>query len=63
MHERRQELNRLSSWLIVFLSITALLAVLPAEPFHADEGTYAHFFQLSILGLLPMILLSLVTAD
>ncbi len=62
---RKQEINTLSSWAAIFLSGTALLAVLAgyAQPPHRDEGTAAHIFQLSIAALAPTILLFLATAD
>jgi len=62
---RRQEINRISSCAIVFLSLTALLAVLSGytQPPQKDEGTGAHIFQLSIVVLVPMIVFFLATAD
>lgn len=60
-----QQINRLSSRLIITLSLVALLTVLTGylQPPQPDEGTAAHIFQLSIMALLPMILLFLATAD
>ena len=65
MHERRQDVYRLSSYAIVFLSVIALLTVLTGygEPPQSDEGTAAHVFQLSVVMLAPMTLLFLATAD
>ena len=62
---RGQQLNRVSSKILIVLSLTALLAVLsgythPPEP---DEGAAAHIFQLSIVALVPMILAFLATTD
>ena len=63
MHE--QQINRLSGKILVGLSLIALFAVLSGytQPSQPDEGTAAHIFQLSIVGLVPIILLFLVTAD
>jgi len=63
-----QHVNRLSSTLLVFLSLTALVLVLsallqPPRPLPADEGTEAHIFQLSIAALLPVTLVFLATAN
>ena len=60
-----QQINRLSSKLIIILSLIALLTVLTGyfQPPQADEGAAAHIFQLTIVALLPMILLFLATAD
>jgi len=65
MRERKPELNKLSSYVVVFLSVIALLCVLSGytEPPRADEGTGAHIFQLAIVLLAPTILLFLATAD
>jgi hypothetical protein len=59
------KINRISSKILLALSITALLAVLSGytQPPQPDEGGAAHIFQLSILALIPMILLSLATTD
>ena len=62
---RIQQVNRVSSLVLIVLSLGALLLVLwgftqPPEP---DEGAPAHIFQLSILLLVPMTLLFLATAD
>jgi hypothetical protein len=60
-----QQINRVSSRVILVLSLIALLTVLigytrPPQP---DEGALAHIFQLTIVALLPMILLFAGTAD
>jgi hypothetical protein len=62
---RRQEINRISSYAVVFLSLVALLAVLSGytQPPQKDEGTGAHIFQLSIVVLAPMMVLFLATSD
>ena len=59
------QINRVSGRIIFVLSFTALLAVLSGytHPPHADEGTAAHIFQLSIVALMPMFVLFLTTAD
>ena len=62
---RGEQINRVSSKILVFLSLTALLAVLsgyfrPPEP---DEGTGAHIFQLAIVAMVPTLLLFIATAD
>lgn len=59
------QINRVSSRIIIVLSLTALLAVLSGytQPPQADEGTAAHIFQLSIVALVPMFVLFLSTAD
>lgn len=61
---RGQQINRVSATLLIVLSLTALLAVLSGytQPPRPDEGAAAHFFQLSIVALVPVILLFL-TAD
>jgi len=60
-----QQVNRVSSKVLIVLSLTALLAVLNgyAQPPQPDKGTAAHFFQLSIVALVPMLLLFVDTAD
>jgi hypothetical protein len=60
-----QQVHRVSSIVIVLLSLTALLVVLwgyTQAPL-PDEGTGAHIFQLSIVALVPMTLIFLTTAD
>lgn len=59
------QINRVSEKVAVVLSLTALLTVLSGyfQPPQVDEGTGAHIFQLSIVGLLPVILIFLATAD
>ncbi len=63
-----QQINRVSSVVVVVLSLTALLTVLvglmqPPQPPSRDEGALAHIFQLSVVALLPVVLLFLATAD
>jgi hypothetical protein len=60
-----QRINRVSAQVLIFLALTALLAVLSGytQPLRPDEGAAAHIFQLSIVALLPTILLFLATAD
>src|SRR5437764_15204825 len=60
-----QQVNGVSSIAIVSLSLTALLVVLwgYTQPPLPDEGTGAHIFQLSIVGLVPTTLVFLTTAD
>ena len=63
-----EQINRVSSKIMILLSLTALLAVssgyaLPRHPAPSDEGTAAHIFQLSIAAFAPALLLFLVTAD
>ena len=62
---RERQINRISGKVIIFLSLTALLALLSGhtQPPQPDEGSAAHIFQLSIVALVPMILLFLATAD
>jgi len=59
------QINRISSRVIIALSLMALLAVLGGyfQPPQPDEGTAAHIFQLSIVALVPMLLLFLATTD
>jgi hypothetical protein len=65
---RTQQINRVSSVVLILLSLTALVTVVtgliwpPPMP-EPDEGTQAHIFQLSIAALLPMTLVVLGTAD
>ena len=60
-----QQINRVSSRVILVLSLTALLTVLIGytQPPQPDEGALAHIFQLTIVTLVPMVLLFLGTAD
>lgn len=61
-----QQFNRVSSFALIALSLTALLAVLSGYTIHplpTDEGTGAHIFQLSIVLLVPVGLFFLATAD
>jgi len=62
---REQQINRLSSEVVLVLSLIALFTVLTGylQAPQPDEGTAAHIFQLSVVALVPMILLFLVTAD
>ncbi len=62
---RAEQINRVSSKVIIVLSLIALLAVLSGyfQPPQPDEGSAAHIFQLSIVLLVPMILLFLATAN
>jgi heme/copper-type cytochrome/quinol oxidase subunit 4 len=67
-HTRRPKLNRLSTIIMMVLSLIALLMVLsgyifPAHAHATDEEDAAHIFQLSIAALVPTIILFLVTAD
>lgn len=60
-----EQVNPVSGKILIALSLTALLAVLSGytQPRQPDEGTAAHIFQLSIVAILPVILLSFATAD
>lgn len=63
---RAQEINRVSSIVLIVLSLTALLDVLLlgyTQPPLPDEGTGAHVFQLSIVALVPTGFLFLATAE
>ncbi len=63
---RAQQINRVSSIVLIVLSLTALLDVLLlgyTQPPLPDEGTGAHIFQLSIVALVPAGFLFLATAD
>jgi hypothetical protein len=65
--------NRVSTGVVIFLSLTALLPIVLAllqmalvgqvPPRERDEGTGAHVFQLSIAGLVPAILVFVASAD
>ncbi len=58
-------INRFSGFLLIALSLTALLAVLSGylQPPQPDEGAAAHVFQLSIAAFVPVLLLFCATAD
>jgi len=62
---REQQINRLSGRVAIVWSLTALITVLIGykPPPETDASALAHIFQLSIVGLVPTILLFLVTAD
>jgi hypothetical protein len=65
--------NRVSEYIMVVLSMTALLPILlvvlrialtgQIPPPELDEGTGAHVFQLSIAGLVPALLVFLSSAN
>ena len=62
------QINRLSSKVIIVLSVLALLTVLSGfthapQPPEPDEGAAAHIFQLSIVAVALSILVFLATAD
>jgi hypothetical protein len=59
----KQQIHRAIGKIVVGLSFAALLAVLSgyAQPPQPDEGTAAHIFQFSIVGLLPMLPAYLMT--
>ena len=65
---RTQHINRVSGIVLILLSLTALFTVAtgliwpPPIP-EPDEGTQAHIFQISIVGLLPVTVLVVSTAD
>ncbi len=60
-----EQINRISSKVIIVLSLVALITVLTgyAQPPQPDEGSAAHIFQIAIVLLVPMILLFVATAD
>ena len=59
------QINRVSSRVILILSLVALFTVLIGytQAPQPDEGALAHIFQITIVLLVPMILLFLGTAD
>ena len=59
------QINLISGRVVLILSLIALGTVLSGytQPPQPDEGTAAHIFQLSIVGLVPMILLFLISTD
>ena len=63
MHPR--SIHRLSHLAVVALPFIALLTVLIGytQPVQSDEGALAHIFQLSIAGVVLMLLVFLATAD
>ena len=60
-----QQINRVSSRVILVLSLIALFTVIVGytQPPQPDEGALAHIFQITIVLLAPVILLFLGTAD
>ena len=60
-----QQMNRVTSRILIVLSWIALLAVLSgyAQPPQKDEGAAAHIFQLSVVALLPAIFVFFLTTD
>jgi hypothetical protein len=62
---RAQQINSISSRILMVLSLIALLTVLSGylQPPEPDEGAAAHLFQLSVVAIIPMTLLFLATAD
>jgi hypothetical protein len=65
---RTQQVNRVSSFVVILLSLLALFTVVtgliqPPQRPEPDEGVQAHIFQLSIAALMPMTVVFLVTAD
>ncbi|MGE5322436.1 MAG: hypothetical protein ACM3SW_06220 [Actinomycetota bacterium] len=60
-----QEINRVCAIVIIVLSFIALLTVVSGyfQAPQPDEGTAAHIFQLSIMGLVPLMAAFLITAD
>jgi hypothetical protein len=60
-----QQIHRVSSRIILVLSLIALSTVLIGytQPPQPDEGALAHIFQITIVLLAPMMLLFLGTAD
>ena len=57
---RGEQINRVSSIVIIGLSLTSLLTVLsgythPPQPPEPDEEAAAHIFQLSIAALVPTV--------
>jgi energy-coupling factor transporter transmembrane protein EcfT len=67
---RGEQIHRISSRIVIALSLIALLAVLSGylQPPHTqngreDEGAAAHIFQISIVLVAGMILVFLATGD
>jgi len=62
---RTRQINRISSRVLIVLSLIAVLAVLSGymQPPQPDEGAAAHICQLAIVLAIPMIALFLSTAD
>lgn len=60
-----QQINRVSSRVVLFLSLVALCTVLIGytQPPQPDEGALAHIFQIAIALLVPILLLFFATAD
>jgi hypothetical protein len=65
---QQTQVNRLSSGVVIVLSLIALAMVLSGffqarQPPQTDEGAAAHIFQLSIAALVPAIFAFFATAD
>ncbi len=62
---REPQLNRISSKILIVLSLVALLAVISGyfQPPQPDEGAAAHIFQLSVAAIFATVIAFLVTAD
>ena len=60
-----QQINRISSRLLVTLSLIAFVTVLTGymQAPQPDEGSAAHIFQLAIVAVVPTMFLFLFTAD
>ena len=62
---RESQINRSSGIALIVLSLTALVTVLSGyiQSPQPDEGAGAHIFQLAIVGLVPVLVAFLATAD
>jgi hypothetical protein len=60
-----QRLNRISLKSLIVLSLIALLTVISGyfQAPHADEGSAAHIFQISVVLFVAALLVFLATAD
>jgi len=65
MSERQSQVNRLTGYAAIFLTLVALLCVLSGytQPPQNDEGSAAHIFQIAIVLLAPVIIAFLASAD
>ena len=63
--KREQRINRVSSIVLIALSLIALFCVVGGffQSPQPDEGAPTHVFQLSIVTLVPTVLLFVITAD